>query len=139
MATNTITIDQSVAILVDGNNVEISLQSRYGNGMAMVDFDVLIPRLLGNRSLNRLVYFREGKSIRPSSPSDCTPTFMARFTLATNQRTFPWRSLLLNWPRRSIPSSYCLVIQIMLSWFATCAERACVSKSVRWKKPLREF
>lgn len=63
MATNTITIDQSVAILVDGNNVEISLQSRYGNGMAMVDFDVLIPRLLGNRSLNRLVYFREGKSI----------------------------------------------------------------------------
>lgn len=30
---------------------------------ALVDFDTLIPKLLDNRGLNRLIYFREGKSI----------------------------------------------------------------------------
>jgi uncharacterized LabA/DUF88 family protein len=29
----------------------------------MLNFDTLVPRLLGNRGLNRLVYFREGKQI----------------------------------------------------------------------------
>jgi len=57
-----ILISQSVAILVDGNNIERSLDSEYKQNM-MINFDVLIPRLLGRRGLNRLVYFREGKNI----------------------------------------------------------------------------
>jgi uncharacterized LabA/DUF88 family protein len=59
----TIRIDQSVAILVDGNNIEISIHEVTKNDSAMLNFDTLIPRLLDNRSLNRLVYFREGKHI----------------------------------------------------------------------------
>lgn len=59
----TIKIDQSVAILIDGNNIEKSLHSDFGDTGVMIDFDTLIPKLLGNRSLNRLIYFREGKSI----------------------------------------------------------------------------
>jgi len=58
-----ITIDQSVAILVDGNNIEMSIHSVTANDAAMVNFDSLIPRLLDNRALNRLIYFREGKHI----------------------------------------------------------------------------
>ncbi len=58
----TILISQSVAILVDGNNIERSLDSEHKQNM-MINFDVLIPRLLGGRGLNRLIYFREGKNI----------------------------------------------------------------------------
>lgn len=56
-------INQSVAILVDGNNIEISLHSLVKDANAMLNFDTLIPKLLDNRGLNRLIYFREGKSI----------------------------------------------------------------------------
>lgn len=58
-----IQISQSVAILIDGNNIERSLETEYGADSRMVNFDVLIPRLLGNRGLNRLIYFREGQNI----------------------------------------------------------------------------
>lgn len=57
-----ILISQSVAILVDGNNIERSLDNEYKKNM-MINFDVLVPRLLGRRGLNRLIYFREGKNI----------------------------------------------------------------------------
>ena len=40
-------IAQSVAILVDGNNIERSLESEYRNSSMMINFDALIPRLLG--------------------------------------------------------------------------------------------
>lgn len=56
-------IAQSVAILVDGNNIERSLESEHRSPSMMINFDVLIPRLLGGRGLNRLIYFREGKNI----------------------------------------------------------------------------
>jgi len=56
-------INQSVAILVDGNNIERSLHEQTHDQNTMLNFDTLIPRLLGNRGLNRLVYFREGKQI----------------------------------------------------------------------------
>ncbi len=56
-------ISQSVAILVDGNNIERSLESEHRSSSMMINFDVLIPRLLGGRGLNRLIYFREGKNI----------------------------------------------------------------------------
>ena len=56
-------ISQSVAILIDGNNIERSIHSETNKPNTMLNFDTLVPRLLGNRGLNRLVYFREGKQI----------------------------------------------------------------------------
>ena len=61
--TLTINIQQSVAILIDGNNIELSLQSLVGRSDALINFDSLIPKLLQTRGLSRLIYFREGKSI----------------------------------------------------------------------------
>ncbi len=58
-----IIISQSVAILVDGNNIERSMESEFNSSNIMINFDVLIPKLLGGRGLNRLIYFREGKNI----------------------------------------------------------------------------
>ncbi|MDF9795658.1 uncharacterized protein (TIGR00288 family) [Catalinimonas alkaloidigena] len=56
-------IHQSVAILVDGNNIEISLHKLFKSDDIMINFDTLIPKLLSERGLNRLIYFREGESI----------------------------------------------------------------------------
>jgi len=58
-----VTINQSVAILIDGNNIERSIHSETEDTGTMLNFDTMIPRLLDNRGLNRLVYFREGKAI----------------------------------------------------------------------------
>jgi uncharacterized LabA/DUF88 family protein len=63
MEENHINISQSVAILVDGNNIERSLEGVYKSQSIMINFDVLVPKLLGKRGLNRLIYFREGKNI----------------------------------------------------------------------------
>lgn len=59
----TIVMSQSVAILIDGNNMEISLHELTGDEGTMLNFDKLIPKLVDNRALNRLIYFREGKHI----------------------------------------------------------------------------
>ena len=56
-------IQQSVAVLIDGNNVEMSVHTMMNRDNAMVSYDTLIPRLLDDRALNRLIYFREGQSI----------------------------------------------------------------------------
>jgi uncharacterized protein (TIGR00288 family) len=61
--TKDIQINQSVAILCDGNNVERSIHDIAKSTNAMVNFDTLVPKLLGNRGLNRLIYFREGRNI----------------------------------------------------------------------------
>jgi uncharacterized LabA/DUF88 family protein len=58
-----IRISQNVAILVDGNNIERSIRDVVGDANVMPNFDTLVPRLLGDRGLNRLIYFREGKNI----------------------------------------------------------------------------
>ncbi len=63
MSIMNINISQSVAILVDGNNIERSIQDLSKNKTSLINFDTLVPKLLGNRGLNRLVYFREGKNI----------------------------------------------------------------------------
>jgi len=55
-------VDQRVAILVDGNNIGKSVWS-LANPETMVDYDLLIPDLLRERPLTRLIYFREGRSI----------------------------------------------------------------------------
>ena len=59
----TIMIQQSVAILIDGNNIELSIHAMTKSKKSMVNFDSLIPKLLMERGLNRLIYFREGKNI----------------------------------------------------------------------------
>jgi len=74
-------IAQTVAILVDGNNIERSIHKLYTQEIkrgeievvakgkikmvknVMIDFDKLVPNLIGDRGLNRLIYFREGKEI----------------------------------------------------------------------------
>ena len=56
-------LSQSVAILVDGNNIERSIHSVTKSEGTMINFDALIPRLLDGRWLNRMIYFREGKNI----------------------------------------------------------------------------
>ena len=58
-----ILINQSVAILCEGNNIERSIHTLSKSTKAMINFDELIPKLLNGRGLNRLIYFREGKSI----------------------------------------------------------------------------
>lgn len=58
-----IIIRQTVAILIDGNNIEKSIHTMLRSKKAMLDFDTLIPKLLQNRGLNRLIYFREGLNI----------------------------------------------------------------------------
>lgn len=58
-----VAIAQSVAILIDGNNIERSLQTITGDKNAMLNFDEVIPRLLDDRWLTRLIYFREGVAI----------------------------------------------------------------------------
>ena len=58
-----IKIEQSCAVLVDGNNIERSIHNLTDRQNVMLDFDKLIPKLLVNRGLNRLIYFREGKEI----------------------------------------------------------------------------
>lgn len=58
-----ITIAQSVAILIDGNNIEMSIHKLMDNKNAMLNFNTVIEKLLDGRSLNRLIYFREGESI----------------------------------------------------------------------------
>jgi uncharacterized LabA/DUF88 family protein len=61
--TDDVRISQSVAILIDGNNIERSIHSEAEDTNTMLNFDELVPRLLDNRGLSRLVYFREGKNI----------------------------------------------------------------------------
>src|SRR3989339_1644762 len=56
-------VNQSVAILCDGNNIERSIHELSGNNSTMINFDKIIPKLLNGRGLNRLIYFREGKNI----------------------------------------------------------------------------
>lgn len=61
--TKNILVNQSVAILCDGNNIERSIHEQSKSTNTMVNFDTLIPKLLDGRGLNRLIYFREGKNI----------------------------------------------------------------------------
>ncbi|NND07150.1 MAG: NYN domain-containing protein [Saprospiraceae bacterium] len=58
-----VVISQTVAILIDGNNIELGLKTLVGDKNALIDFDSLIPKLLDGRGLKRLIYFREGTHI----------------------------------------------------------------------------
>ncbi len=63
MTAKDILINQSVAILCDGNNIERSIHEQSKSTNTMINFDTLIPKLLNGRGLNRLIYFREGQNI----------------------------------------------------------------------------
>ncbi len=63
MSESTVIISQSVAVLVDGNNMERSIEDVTKKKGYMINYDTLIPKLLKTRGLNRLIYFREGKQI----------------------------------------------------------------------------
>lgn len=58
-----ILINQSVAILCDGNNIERSIHEQSRSSNTMINFNTIIPKLLNGRGLNRLIYFREGQNI----------------------------------------------------------------------------
>lgn len=60
---NEVVISQTVAILIDGNNIEKSIHEETQDNNAMINFDSLVPKLLSERGLSRLIYFREGKNI----------------------------------------------------------------------------
>ena len=70
-----VTIIQSVAILIDGNNIERSIHEETNDPHTMLNFDTLIPRLLDNRGLNRLIYFREGTGQNDASLNNGGLTF----------------------------------------------------------------
>ncbi len=57
-----IKISQTVSIFIDGNNIGRSIDEVYGEN-TMLNVDVIIPKILSRRSLNGLVYLREGKFI----------------------------------------------------------------------------
>lgn len=56
-------VDQNVAVLIDGNNIEMSLHDWVKDKSAMLNFLTCIPRIVGDRTLKHLFYFREGRSI----------------------------------------------------------------------------
>lgn len=55
-------IHQTVGVLIDGNNVDMGVKTGFG-GSYMIDYLVLIPKILRGRSLSSLFYFREGLHI----------------------------------------------------------------------------
>lgn len=64
MDTEKTNINQRVAILIDGNNIEIAIHDKLKDTSAMLNFKTFIPKLITkHRGLNRLYYFREGRSI----------------------------------------------------------------------------
>ena len=65
MSDNTIVnINQKVAVLIDGNNIERAMKKQLKlPETTKINYDTLIPKLLGVRSLSQLVYLKEGDSI----------------------------------------------------------------------------
>jgi len=98
-----IVISQTVAILADGDNIERSIHTEANDTNTMLNFDILIPKLLANRGLSRLVYSREGKhisnkiqmrlhnfyhdSVRPCHNSAAIPLFIYAIQLANKVDT----------------------------------------------------
>ena len=56
-------IEQKVAVLIDGNNIEKSVHKIFDDKSKMINYDELIPRILQGRSLGILTYYREGDNI----------------------------------------------------------------------------
>ena len=50
MNSDSIRISQTVAILVDGNNIERSLHKLTSHEGVMLNFDLIVPRLIENRA-----------------------------------------------------------------------------------------
>ena len=55
--------NQTVAILLDGNNIQIGLKNMFNTKGIVLNFDVFVPNVLRGRMLGRITYFREGEHI----------------------------------------------------------------------------
>lgn len=58
-----VNIEQSVAILIDGNNLEKSIHKLHNSTRYVLDYQEFIPKILKKRSLKKMMYFREGEFI----------------------------------------------------------------------------
>jgi uncharacterized LabA/DUF88 family protein len=63
MSAESVKTVQFVAILIDGNNMGLSLQDILKNKEKMVDYDKVIPQVMMGRLLKRFYFFREGVTI----------------------------------------------------------------------------
>ena len=111
-----ISINQSVAILCDGNNIERSIHDLSKTKNAMINFDMLIPKLLNDRGLNRLLYFREGKSISSKFAERLHENYYGSVIPCHKSADIPLYIKQRNWLRRLTPLSLCQGIRIMWIW-----------------------
>lgn len=58
-------INQRVAVLIDGNNIEKSVHQKYNDTGLHVDYIGLVKDMVRERDLVKVAYFREGKGISP--------------------------------------------------------------------------
>ena len=59
-------ISQRTAILIDGNNIGLSVHQMINNDDSyMPNWDTIVPNLVNGRELVKLMYFREGNNISP--------------------------------------------------------------------------
>jgi len=68
-------VNQKVAVLVDGNNIERGIGDLTQGKYTMADFDRVIPRIVENRTLTRFIYFREGERISDKFATKITKDF----------------------------------------------------------------
>ena len=108
-----ISMSQSVAILIDGNNIERSLQSLTGKDGVMLNFDLIIPRLLDKRALNRLVYFREGKRISTKLADRLHNYYFGSVIPCHKSADIPLCIWQLNFLKKLIPLLLCQETQIV--------------------------
>ena len=112
-----ILINQSVAILCDGNNIERSIHELSKTKNTMINFDKLIPKLLNGRGLNRLLYFREGKSISSKFADRLYENYYGSVIPCHNLPIFHFLSKQRNSLQRLTPLSLCQGIRILWIWF----------------------
>jgi hypothetical protein len=79
--TPNVSISQSVAILVDGNNIERSIHDLKGDPHTMINFDTIEVSIAWS-------IFGKGSRFPPSLRKGCTPVITARYGRATRARIF---------------------------------------------------
>ena len=111
-----ILINQSVAILCDGNNIERSIHELSKTKNAMINFDKLIPKLLNCRGLNRLLYFREGKSISSKFAERLHENYYGSVIPCHKSADIPLSIKATHLLQKLTPLSLCQGIRILWIW-----------------------
>ena len=111
-----IIINQSVAILCDGNNIERSIHELSKTKNAMINFDMLIPKLLNDRGLNRLLYFGKESPYLQNSLIDYMRTIMVLLFRVISLPIFHFLLKQHNLLLKLIPLSLCQGIRILWIW-----------------------